>query len=318
MVSDTTAQFEKVTGYGTVHDVPGLPAGLADVYESYFVPANGVRHHVVIGGSGAPLLLLGGWPQTWFAWRDLMLPLAKQFTVVVPDPRGMGLTDKATTGYDSGTLATDMIELMAALGYQRFAMVGHDIGAWTGYAMAADYPDRIARAAFGELIIPGVSPSPELIPDTRWLSDFLWHFNFNRTLAINETLVTGREEIYFGHQFDTKSGSPESVSPEARDAYIRPLKDPRALSASFEYYRSIDEIITQNHERKKHPIHTPMLAFAGTQACGDIVEKELRLVGDNLVGSIQIECGHYVMDENPGPLLEAVQDFLAPYAAEAQ
>lgn len=318
MTSATLDTFDILTGYGTVHDLPGLPEGFEEVFESYLVPANGTRQHVVVGGSGRPLLLLGGWPQTWFAWRHLMLPLAERFTVVVPDSRGVGLSDKERSGYDSVTLATDMVAMMEALGFTRFAMVGHDIGASTGYAVAADYPERVERLALGEMIIPGVSPSPELIPDTRRLSDFLWHFNFNRTLAINEELIRGREEIYIGHQYDTKGGSPEAVPAYARDAYIQPLKrDPEALRSSFEYYRVIDELIVQNRARMAEKIHVPLLTFAGSLACGDGVLEELQLVADNIVGSVMIECGHYVMDEDPEPLLAALQEFFAPYAEAA-
>lgn len=314
-MTTTANDFPVLTEYGSVHDLPGLPAGFSDVFESYLVSANGTRQHVVVGGSGRPLLLLGGWPQTWFAWRHLMLPLAEEFTVVVPDSRGVGLSDKELAGYESVTLAKDMVELMAALGFKRFAMVGHDIGASTGYAVAADFPDRVERLALGEMIIPGVSPSPELLPDKRRLSDFLWHFNFNRTLGINEEMVRGREEVYIGHQFDTKSGSPESVPQYARDAYIEPLKrDREALRSSFEYYRVIDELIEQNRARMAQKIHVPLLTFAGTLACGDGVEQELRLVADNIQESIMIDCGHYVMDEKHEPLLAALQSWFAPYA----
>lgn len=86
---------------------------------------------------------------------------------------------------------------MTALGWERFAMVGHDCGMWVGYAMAADQPERIARIALGEAIIPGVAVSPPLIPDERPLNDFLWHNNFCRLRAVTEELVVGREDIFF-------------------------------------------------------------------------------------------------------------------------
>jgi pimeloyl-ACP methyl ester carboxylesterase len=310
--------LERATGFGSVHGVPSLPDGFVSVFESRYVDANGVRLHAVIGGEGPPLLLLGGWPQNWFAWRYLMLPLAKQFTVVAVDPRGVGLSEKATTGYDSKTLAADMFELMSALGFERFAMVGHDIGMWTGYAMAADQPGRIERIALGEAIIPGVSESPPLISDARRLSDFLWHFNFNRARGVNEQLVQGREEIYFGYQFATKSGSPEAVPSYARQFYIEQLKrDPEALRASFDYYRAIDDSIPQNRARTKTKLTLPVLAFSGALACGDSVEKELRSVATNVQSMIIEGSGHYPAEETPDVLLAALQRFLAPYANEA-
>lgn len=143
---------------------------------------DGLLLHAVVGGRGPALLLLCGWPQTWYAWRFLMPALARDFTVVAVDPRGVGLSDKPEGGYDSGIVARDLIGLMEALGHQRFAMVGHDVGMLTGYAMAADYPERIERFACSEGIIPGVAPSPPLLGDRR-LNDLLWHFAFNRRLG---------------------------------------------------------------------------------------------------------------------------------------
>lgn len=307
--------LKRLSGFGSVHEVPKLPEGFADVFESYEVPANGVTLHAVIGGQGKPLLLLGGWPQNWFAWRYLMLPLARSFTVIAVDPRGVGLSEKVAHGYDSRTLAQDMFALMDALGHPTFAMAGHDIGMWTGYAMAHDQPDRIQRIALGEALIPGVSDSPPLLPEHRWLSDFLWHFNFNRALGINEQLVRGREELYFGHQFATKAGAPGAVPQYAVDFYVEQLKrDPLALRASFDYYRAIDESIPQNIKRKDTQLVMPVLAFAGALACGDSVRNELRTVARDVESVVIPECGHYPAEECPGLLLEALQRFFAPYS----
>jgi pimeloyl-ACP methyl ester carboxylesterase len=101
---------------------------------------------------------LPGWPQNWFAWRQLMPVLARRFTVVAADPRGVNLSDRATGGYDTGNLAADLVALMEALGHSRFAMIGHDVGMWTSYALAADHPQRLAWLAVAEGDIPGVSP----------------------------------------------------------------------------------------------------------------------------------------------------------------
>ena len=227
----------------------------------------------------------------------------------------LGLSDKPEGGYDADTLSADMFALMDALGHERFAMVGHDIGMWTGYAMAADRPERIARIALGEAIIPGLSASPPLISDDRRTSDFLWHFNFNRALGVNEALVRGREAIYFGYQFATKAGSPEALPAAARDFYIEQLRrDPKALRASFEYYRAIDASIPQYRRRMARRIALPVLAFSGALACGDMVEQELRSVADDVQSVIIPDSGHYPAEEQPEALLAALQVFLAPHA----
>ncbi|MBS1032909.1 alpha/beta hydrolase [Gluconobacter cerinus] len=306
---------EPVSGFGSVTGVPLLPNGFTNTFKSSLVDIGAVRLHAVIGGQGPALLLLGGWPQNWFAWRALMLPLAERFTVIAVDPRGVGLSDKPDDGYDADTLSADMFALMDALGHERFAMVGHDIGMWTGYAMAADRPERIARIALGEAIIPGLSPSPPLISDDRRTSDFLWHFNFNRALDVNEALVRGREAIYFGYQFATKAGSPEALPAAARDFYIEQMRrDPKALRASFEYYRAIDASIPQYRRRMARRIELPVLAFSGALACGDMVEQELRSVADDVQSVIIPDSGHYPAEEQPEALLAALQAFLTLYA----
>ncbi|MEG3166279.1 alpha/beta hydrolase [Sphingomonas sp. PB2P19] len=308
--------FPKVAGFGSVHGVPSLPAGFADVFESYRVPTGEIELHTVIGGEGPPLLLLGGWPQNWYIWRDVMLPLAERFTLVVPDPRGLGITDKPENGYDKGTLGRDLFGLMTALGHERFAMVGHDCGMWVGYAMAADQPERIARIALGEAIIPGVAVSPPLIPDERPLNDFLWHNNFCRVRGVTEELVAGREEIFFDYQF-TKIPVPNPIPADIRAFYIDLIKsDRRTLRASFDYYRAIDDDIPANRERMKTRLTMPVLGFAGALACGGAVEEQLRRVADDVRCAVIPDCGHFVPEEKPEALLALLLPFLEAYRAE--
>jgi pimeloyl-ACP methyl ester carboxylesterase len=240
----------------------------------------------------------------------MMPELANRFTVIAVDPRGAGLSDKPDSGYDQGTLAQDMISLMSNLGFDRFDMVGYDIGMWVAYAMAADHPGHIDRLAVTEAIIPGVSPSPPLLGDRR-LSDFLWHFNFNRAFGINERMVEGREEIYFGHQFASKAGTPQSIPPYAVKVYVDALKaSPEALRASFEYYRAIDQDIEQNERRKLVTVKIPILAVGGALACGDGVAREMRLVAENVTELVIPNCGHFVPEEAPVEFTSAVLSFL--------
>lgn len=213
-----------LTGFGSVSDVPRLPEGFGKTFKSYRVDTGKTGLHAVIGGSGEPLLLHCGWPQNWFAWRYLMLPLAEHYTVIAVDPRGLGLSDKRSDGYDVDNLAQDMFDLMDVLGHDKFIYAGHDIGVMVGYAMVAAHPERIRRLAVGEGTIPGASPSPEMVPDDRRMSDFLWHFAFNRAIDVNERLVEGREDIYFSYQFATKAASEEAVPKYARDFYIEQLR----------------------------------------------------------------------------------------------
>ncbi len=292
--------------------MPRLPAGFIDQFDSYVITTERLRMHAVVGGEGPPLLLLAGWPQNWFAWRYLMLPLASRFTVIAADPRGVGLSARPASGYDSMNQAADMFALMDVLGHHAFLMVGHDIGMWTGYTMAASRPGRILRLAVGEAHVPGVSSSPPLLSVDRGTSDFLWHFNFNRLRDINEQLVRGREEVYFGHQFATKAGSPDAVPGYAREFYIELLRrDPDALRASFECYRALDESILQHqHLRDAGKLAIRCMGFGGDRAVGEGVAHELDLLVEQYRFALIRDSGHYPAEEQPEALLRELLDFL--------
>ena len=219
---------------------------------------------MVTGGDGPPLLLVHGWPQTWYAWRLVMPALARDFQVIVPDQRGCGLSGKPQDGYDTGTLAADLVALMDALGHERFAVAGHDTGMWIGYALAADHPGRVARLAVAETPLPGVSPSPPLFASAH-LNNALWHFAFNRLAAVNDQLVTGREEVYFGWQFATKAARP--LPDYAVRHYIDTLAAGLdALHASFAIYRALDATIAQNQQRKTQRLRMPVLGIGGAES----------------------------------------------------
>ncbi|MCJ2185820.1 alpha/beta fold hydrolase [Novosphingobium beihaiensis] len=311
MASTVSERITPLSGYGSVTDVPRLPEGFADTFKSYSIDTGAVRLHAVIGGSGEPLLLHSGWPQNWYAWRYLMLPLSQHFTVIAVDPRGWGLSSKPADGYDADTLAGDMFALMDTLGHERFVMAGHDIGVQVGYAMAAARPERIRRLALGEGTIVGASPSPELVPDNRMMSDFLWHFNFNRAYDINERLVEGREDLFFNYQFETKAGTPDGVPKYARDFYIEMLRRiPGTLKASFDYYRAIDDTIPQIRRHKEKMVEIPVFTFAGGRACGPLVENEMRTLASNVESLIIPESGHFPAEEQPEALLAGLLGFL--------
>ena len=144
------ALFPIADGPGSVAHAPNLPDGFTDTFASHYIHANGVRLHAVVGGDGPALLLVHGWPENWYAWRLVMPELAKRFTVVAVDQRGVGLSDKPDTGYDTATLAADLVGVMDALDFERFAVVGHDTGFVVAYALAADYAHRVERLVLAE------------------------------------------------------------------------------------------------------------------------------------------------------------------------
>jgi pimeloyl-ACP methyl ester carboxylesterase len=115
-------------GPGSVSGAPNLPEGFTDTFTNRYLDTGELRQHAVIGGDGPPLLLVHGWPQTWYQWRLVMPALARDFEVIAVDQRGIGLSDKPQDGYDIGTLADDLVALMEVLGHERFALAGFDTG----------------------------------------------------------------------------------------------------------------------------------------------------------------------------------------------
>ena len=161
-MSSSSADLPTPEGPGSVSGAPNLPAGFTGTFTSRYVDTGELRLHAVTGGEGPPLLLVHGWPQFWYQFRLIMPALARDFSVVAVDQRGIGLSDKPHDGYDSATLANDLVALMDALGHPRFALYGTDVGMPIAYALAADHRDRVDRLAVSEAPLPGISPSPPL------------------------------------------------------------------------------------------------------------------------------------------------------------
>ena len=300
-------------GPGSVAGAPNLPAGFADTFSSRYVDTGDVRLHVVIGGDGPPLLLVHGWPETWYAWRLVMPALASDFEVIAVDQRGVGLSDKPQDGYDTGTQANDMVALMQALGHERFAVYGTDTGMPIVYALAADHPERVERLVVSEAPLPGISPSPPLfLPPT--LNARLWHLAFNQLPAeVNEALVRGRERIFFGAEFDASAGT-HKLPDEAVAYYIDLLAaSPDALRGSFGLYRAFPTIIEQNGRRKNRRLTMPVLAIGGADSGGEGVATTMRLVADNVQGVVLAGAAHWVAEQAPEELVAALAPFLAPY-----
>ena len=309
-MSSSSTRMPTPEGRGSVSGAPDLPAGFADTFTSRYVDTGELRQHVVTGGDGPPLLLVHGWPETWYAWRLVMPGLARDFQVVAVDQRGCGLSGKPAGGYDTGTLASDLVALMDALGHRRFAVAGHDTGLWIGYALAADHPDRVDCLAVAEAAMPGVSASPPLFGSTQ-ANNQLWHFAFNRLAEVNEQLVTGREDVYFGFQF---AKAAKKLPGDVVSYYVDALAaDPDALRGSFAAYRALDATIAQNQRRTQRRLTLPVLGIGGADGIGEGAANTMKLAADDVQSLVIPGSGHYCLEEAPEEMLAALTAFLAPY-----
>jgi pimeloyl-ACP methyl ester carboxylesterase len=311
-MSSASTEVSTPTGPGSVSGAPNLPEGFVDTFTSRYADTGEVRLHAVVGGAGRPLLLIHGWPGSWYYWRLVMPALAGEFEVVAVDQRGIGLSDKPEEGYDAGALANDLVGLMDALGHERFAVVGVDTGLLIGYALAADHPDRVARLAVGEAPLPGITPPfPLILPDP--LVDRLWHLPFNQLAETNEKLVRGREDIFFGAEFNASAGT-KKLPGDAVKYYVDGLaSSPEALHGSFQLYRAFGATAAQNEERKTRRLPMPVLAMGGEQSSGSMVEETMRLVADDVQGHVFAGIGHWLAEQAPDEFIAVLTEFLAPY-----
>ncbi|KQV80355.1 alpha/beta hydrolase [Massilia sp. Root351] len=273
-----------------------------------YVRIDGQRIHCVSSGQGTPVLLIPGWPQTWYAWRHVMAALAAQgYLAIAVDPPGSGHSDRPAGGYDTGAVASTLHRAMLALGHERYDVAGHDIGMWVGYALASDFPQAVRKLALTEAVIPGLAPAPPIFVAPAD-NIFLWHFMFNQVPDLPEMLTAGKEREYLRFIFDKWSYQRDKVAVEE---YTEAYATPGALRAGFAYYRAIPETIRQNLERAERPLPMPVLAIGADHATNDAPLLTMQGKAALLQGAIVPDCGHFIMEEAPQAFLGHLLPFLA-------
>src|SRR5262245_47825634 len=272
-------------------------AALAQAPESRFADVNGVRLHYLAAGKGEPIILLHGYAQNSHMWRPLMAALAKTNTVIAPDLRGFGQSQKTAQGYDKKTMAQDIHALAQTLGYQRVRVAGHDIGLMIAYAYAAQYPNDVDRIVLMDAFLPGVGDWTKV-----WLLRDLWHFHFYGETPLK--LVAGRERIYFEHFWNDFAADPKkSVSEADRKFYAKAYGQSGAMRAGFEVFRNFEQDARDFSGFAQTRLTMPMLVLSGEKASGQFLIDQGRLVDDNVEGVIIPGTGHWLVDEAPDQVL---------------
>lgn len=279
------------------------PTEFDSIFTHHTATVNDIRLHYVMGGQGDPIVLLHGWPQTWYAWRKVMPALAERYTVIVPDMRGLGDSDKPATGYDKQTVADDIYQLIRQLGFQRIFLVGHDMGGPVGYAYAAAHREDVCRFVFIESLLPGIGYEQMIRESNNW------HHRFNVTRDLAEALVTGKERIFLSWFYRQDAYNSTAISEADIDEYVRCYSAPGGMRAAFEYYRAMLQDAEQNKEHAQIKLTMPVLAIGGDRFVGDLVIAEMQQVAKNVRGSIIKDCKHWVAEEHPDVLSQQLLAF---------
>src|SRR6476469_8084994 len=268
------------------------------------IKTDGATIHVRVGGKGPAVVMLHGFGDTGDMWAPLAAALAKDHTIIVPDLRGMGLSSYPDSGYDKKTQAQDIARVMDKLNVQKADLVTHDIGNMVGYALAAQYPDRVTRWVIIDVPLPGIGPWDEILK-----SPLLWHFNFRGPDV--DRLVKGRERIYLDRFWNELSANPKAIDEATRRHYAKIYARPGAMHAAFNQFAAFSQDASDKKAfSAKGKLGMPVLAIGADKSFGTTQADVLRFVASNVTGQVIANSGHWIMEEQPDATVKAIRDFL--------
>lgn len=302
----------------TASDVPRYAAatrgdpGFEQTFRHEFADIDGVRMHYVTGGSGTPVVLIHGWPQTWYGWWEIMPELAEHHTVYAVDLPGLGDSTGSPTGYDKATLARYIHTLIAdRLGIRDARVVGHDFGAAVAFQYADQFPADTALLGYLDLPLPG--PAIDA-PTYRSMS---WHIAFHSQHRVPEAVVGDDVREYLALFYPqvsfggTAFGGTADCSPftEAEiDEYARTYSRPEVLTGGFELYRALDQDVRDTGAAP--PTRVPALLMTA-QGQLDPVRATVAPYMSNIVRAVDVpNAGHWLVEENPGFVIAELLRFL--------
>ncbi|MFB7714022.1 alpha/beta fold hydrolase [Streptomyces sp. NPDC056105] len=287
-----------------LHDLPG--------FTHRWVDADGVRLHAVQGGrpTGPAIVLLAGFPQTWWAWRKVMPSLAGRFHVTAIDLPGQGHSERPERSYDTHTIAAHVHAAVKALGVSTYWLAAHDIGAWVAFSLALRFQTQLRGLALLDAGIPGIT-LPEAIPtdpDQAWKT---WHFAFHLVPDLPETLLAGRERDYVGWFLKVKAHSPDTFEDAELDHYAAAIAVDGGLRASLAYYRDAAESARKNHEAlQQQHLTVPILGISSSHGSIPDMAASISPWADDVTGVVVPDAGHFIPDEQPEAVAAALAEFI--------
>ncbi|MCB8876163.1 alpha/beta fold hydrolase [Acidisoma silvae] len=285
-------------------------AAAPDGFSHHFETMQGRRLHYVAGGDerADPLVLIAGYPESWYAWRRVMPLLAGRFRVIAIDLPGQGDSDRPMDGYDTGTIAGTVHDLLRQIGLSRtgYGLVAHDIGAWVALPYALRFASEVRKLVLMDAGIPGVTLPDSLptAPDRAWRT---WHFPFHAVPDLPELLIAGRERVYLDWFLRRKAADPFTFSEADLDEYERVFTQPGALRAGLAFYRAAALSAEQNRDlTAQGKSLVPVLALSADQGSIPDMAAPLQPYFTDVTGARLVRCGHFLPEEQP----QAVADHL--------
>jgi pimeloyl-ACP methyl ester carboxylesterase len=268
------------------------------------ITTNGATLFVRVGGKGPAVVLIHGYGESGDMWEPLAAKLVADHTVIVPDLRGMGLSDHVESGFDKKTQGGDIAGVLDALKIDKADVVAHDIGNMVAYAFAAEHPARVEKLVLMDAPIPGVGPWDEILKNP-----LLWHFRFGGPDM--ERLVKGRERIYLDRFWNESSADPKHFDEASRRHYAKLYARPGAMRAGFAQFHAFDQDAVDNKAYlARGPLTMPILAIGGEKSFGDTMAAVARFAATNVKGVVIAGSGHWLMEEQPAATTAAIVEFL--------
>jgi haloacetate dehalogenase len=287
-------------------------------FDRQAVSADGVELNVVAGGSGSPLILLHGFPQTHLIWHRVAPGLARRFRLVIPDLRGYGDSvavppDPDHQVYSKRAMARDIVALADHYGFDRFALAGHDRGARVGYRLVLDNPGRVTRFCAVD-IIPTLDVW-EQMDVAKAVSQFHWPF-LAASSPLPERIIGQNPEFFYRAMLERWAGDIARLDERAVEAYLAQYRDPRKIEAQCEDYRAgatVDRINDLADREAGRKLDCPVLVLWGKGYLGKKAHSPLdtwRRWADDVVDAA-LDCGHFIVEEEPERAQRLMSDFFA-------
>ncbi len=283
-------------------------------FENLIIQTSEVKINLVKGGEGYPILLLHGYPQTHVMWHKIASRLAENFTVIIPDLRGYGNSDKPPGmanhyNYSKRVMAQDQIEVMSQLGYEEFYLVGHDRGGRVAHRLTLDYPHKVKKLALLD-----IAPTYQMYRETdqEFATAYYHWFFLIQPFPFPETLINNNPDFFLTHCLQSWSKVESPFSSEAMEEYLRCFRDPQTVHGTCEDYRA-SATIDLEHDRidinKK--IDCPLLVLWGSQG---VIEKRYDVIKSWQKKAVNVQgkalnCGHFLPEESPEETYQLIKTF---------